>query len=84
MDRLENQNKTHIVDALKKYRSNRVVSFDVPGHKQGKSNRALVDFFGEDAVSIDYNSSKPLDNGTYPVSVIKEAQELASEAFGSS
>lgn len=84
MGRLENQNKTPIVDALKKYRSNRVVSFDVPGHKQGKSNRALVDFFGEDAVSIDYNSSKPLDNGTYPVSVIKEAQELASEAFGSS
>lgn len=28
------------------------------------------------------NSMKPLDNLCHPVSVIKEAQELAAEAFG--
>lgn len=31
---------------------------------------------------LDMNSMKPLDNLCHPVSVIKEAQELAAEAFG--
>lgn len=33
-------------------------------------------------MSVDVNSMKPLDNLCHPVSVIKEAQELAAEAFG--
>ncbi|WAW15830.1 aminotransferase class I/II-fold pyridoxal phosphate-dependent enzyme [Peptostreptococcus equinus] len=77
-----NQKRRPIVEALEKYKKERIVSFDVPGHKQGKGHKALTDFFGSDAVSVDYNSSKPLDNLTHPTGVIKDAEELAAQAFG--
>ena len=32
------QNKAPLYQALCEYRENRIVSFDVPGHKQGKGN----------------------------------------------
>ena len=78
---MNNQKKTPIVDALNKYRKKRIVSFDVPGHKQGKSTKVLANILGEKCVHIDYNSSKPLDNATHPIGIIKEAQELMAEAF---
>ena len=56
--------------------------FDVPGHKHGRGNPELVELLGERCVSIDVNSMKPLDNLCHPVSVIKEAEELAADAFG--
>ena len=56
---------------------NRLVPFDVPGHKRGKGNPDLTDFLGEKCLSIDVNSMKPLDNLCHPVSVIKEAEELS-------
>ena len=37
---------------------------------------------GEKCVEVDVNSMKPLDNLCHPVSVIKEAEMLAAEAFG--
>ena len=37
---------------------------------------------GEACVSNDVNSMKPLDNLCHPVSVIRDAEELAAEAFG--
>lgn len=77
-----NQEKSPIYEALKKYKSNRIVSFDVPGHKQGKGNHELTEFLGKDCLSVDVNSMKPLDNLCHPVSVIKEAEELAADAFG--
>lgn len=75
------QDETPIYDALQRYIKNRIVSFDVPGHKQGKGHKALVDAFGEKCVSMDLNSSKPLDNLTHPTGVIREAEELTAEAF---
>lgn len=60
----------------------RVVPFDVPGHKRGRGNKALLNFLGEKCLSVDVNSMKPLDNLCHPVSVIKEAEELAADAFG--
>ncbi|MDR3293804.1 MAG: aminotransferase class I/II-fold pyridoxal phosphate-dependent enzyme [Clostridiales bacterium] len=78
------QKRAPIVDALIEFKSNRVVPFDVPGHKRGKGNPELAEFFGEKCVSIDVNSMKPLDNLCHPISVIAEAEELAAEAFGSS
>ncbi len=56
--------------------------FYVPGHKHGKGNLALTEFLGQKCLSVDVNSMKMLDNLCHPVSVIKEAQELAAEAFG--
>ena len=71
-----------IYEALLRYRKNRIVSFDVPGHKQGRGSKILTDFLGMDCMSVDVNSMKPLDNLIHPVSVIKEAEALAAEAFG--
>jgi len=76
------QGKAPIYEALEKYKSMRVVPFDVPGHKQGRGNPELVNFLGQKCLSVDVNSMKPLDNLVHPVSVIKEAEELAADAFG--
>lgn len=76
------QEQMPIYDALERFKQMRVVPFDVPGHKRGKGNPELTDFLGEKCMSVDVNSMKPLDNLVHPVSVIKEAEELAAEAFG--
>lgn len=76
------QGKAPIYEALEKFRKNRIVPFDVPGHKRGRGNPELVELLGQQCVGIDVNSMKPLDNLCHPVSVIKEAEELAAEAFG--
>lgn len=71
-----------IFDALEKQRLERLVHFDVPGHKGGRGNKELKQYLGETCVKLDVNSMKPLDNLCHPSSVIKEAQKLAAEAFG--
>ncbi len=76
------QHRAPVYEALLKYRDARVVPFDVPGHKHGKGNPELTEFLGKACLSVDVNSMKPLDNLCHPTSVIKEAEELAAEAFG--
>ncbi len=76
------QERAPIYEALQEYRENRIVSFDVPGHKQGKGNPELTEFLGKACMSVDVNSMKPLDNLCHPVSVIKDAEQLMAEAFG--
>ena len=76
-----NQNDAPLEEAMIAHRLNRVVPFDVPGHKGGRGNKELTDFLGINCLKADVNSMKPLDNLCHPVSVIKEAQELAAEAF---
>lgn len=71
-----------LYEAMKEYQSDRVVKFDVPGHKGGRGNEILKGFLGESCMKNDVNSMKPLDNLCHPVSVIKQAQELAADAFG--
>ncbi|MBB2183051.1 aminotransferase class I/II-fold pyridoxal phosphate-dependent enzyme [Lachnospiraceae bacterium MD1] len=75
------QQNTPIHEALLKHKKNRVVPFDVPGHKGGRGNPELTEFLGMDCLKVDVNSMKPLDNLIHPVSVIKAAEELAAEAF---
>ena len=79
-----NQNRAPIYEALEQFRKNKVVPFDVPGHKRGRGNPELVQLLGKQSVELDVNSMKPLDNLCHPISVIKEAEELAAEAFGAS
>lgn len=79
---MKDQTKAPLLEALERMRYERLVPFDVPGHKQGKGNPQLREFLGEKCLSVDVNSMKPLDNLCHPVSVIKEAEELAAEAFG--
>lgn len=76
------QNRAPIAEALENLRNIRVVPFDVPGHKRGRGNRELTEFLGERCMSVDVNSMKPLDNLSHPSSVIREAEELAAQAFG--
>lgn len=83
MKNRESHSRAPIYEALMEYKKARVVPFDVPGHKQGRGNAMLREFLGEQCLSVDVNSMKPLDNLCHPVSVIKEAEELAADAFGS-
>jgi arginine/lysine/ornithine decarboxylase len=83
MKNKESHSRAPIYEALTEYKKARVVPFDVPGHKQGRGNAMLRKFLGEQCLSVDVNSMKPLDNLCHPVSVIKEAEELAADAFGS-
>lgn len=76
------QDNAPIYEALEKMRRMRVVPFDVPGHKRGRGNQELSDFLGEACMSVDVNSMKPLDNLCHPVSVIRDAEDLAAQAFG--
>ena len=76
------QLSTPIYEALEQFRLMRVVPFDVPGHKRGRGNPELTAFLGQQCVGVDVNSMKPLDNLCHPVSVIREAEELAADAFG--
>ena len=76
------QRRAPIYEALQTFRQMRVVPFDVPGHKHGRGNPEMTAFLGEKCVQIDVNSMKPLDNLCHPVSVIKEAEDLAADAFG--
>lgn len=76
------QRRAPVYEALEAFEKKRVVPFDVPGHKRGRGNPELVQLLGEKCVSLDVNSMKPLDNLCHPVSVIREAEELAADAFG--
>ncbi|MBR4557494.1 MAG: aminotransferase class I/II-fold pyridoxal phosphate-dependent enzyme [Clostridiales bacterium] len=78
------QTRAPIYEALERFREMRVVPFDVPGHKHGKGNPELTAFLGEKGVGVDVNSMKPLDNLCHPISVIRDAELLAADAFGAS
>ena len=77
-----NQYRAPIYEALERFREMRVVPFDVPRHKHGRGNPELTAFLGERCVGVDVNSMKPLDNLCHPISVIREAEDLAADAFG--
>ena len=79
---LKAQESAPIYEALDRFGKMRVVPFDVPGHKRGRGNPELVKLLGEKCVSMDVNSMKPLDNLCHPVSVIRDAEKLAADAFG--
>lgn len=76
------QERAPIYEALERFGKARVVPFDVPGHKRGRGNPELASLLGEKCVGMDVNSMKPLDNLCHPVSVIRDAETLAAQAFG--
>ena len=76
------QQRAPIYEALQRLKRQRIVPFDVPGHKRGRGNPELTELFGEKCVTMDVNSMKPLDFLCQPVSVIRDAEILAAEAFG--
>ena len=78
---MSEQRRAPLFEALENFRKKRVVPFDVPGHKRGRGNPELVELLGEKCVGLDVNSMKPLDDLCHPSSVIREAENLAAEAF---
>ena len=78
------QERAPIYEALERFKKMRVVPFDVPGHKRGRGNPELTALLGENCVQMDVNSMKPLDNLCHPISVIRDAEVLAAEAFHAS
>ena len=79
---MKDQHAAPLLTALEHMKANRTVPFDVPGHKHGQGTPELTAFLGEKCLSVDVNSMKPLDNLCHPTGVIREAEELAAEAFG--
>ena len=74
--------KTPLFDALNRHIDNRMIPFDVPGHKQGNGNPELLRLFPKSVLEADVNSMKSLDFLCNPVSVIKEAEDMMAEAYG--
>ena len=71
------QSRAPIMEALENFKDMRIVPFDVPGHKRGRGSPELTKFLGQQCMTVDVNSMKPLDNLCHPTSVIREAEELA-------
>ncbi|MFJ6265733.1 aminotransferase class I/II-fold pyridoxal phosphate-dependent enzyme [Lysinibacillus xylanilyticus] len=78
---LATQDRMPLFEALVNYAKQEVTPFDVPGHKMGLQENPLKWTLGEMALRMDVNSMKELDLLSHPESVIKEAQQLAAQAF---
>ncbi|MGM0899710.1 MAG: aminotransferase class I/II-fold pyridoxal phosphate-dependent enzyme [Bacillota bacterium] len=77
------QFETPLFTALKKHAEKNPIQFHIPGHKKGSGmDPEFREFIGENALSIDLINIGPLDDLHLPKGVIKQAQDLAAEAFG--
>lgn len=76
------QERAPVYEALVRMRDEKLVPFDVPGHKRGRGNPALTEFLGEKCMSVDVNSTKYLDSLCHPTGIIQEGEKIAALAFG--
>src|SRR6516225_5012087 len=77
------QNKTPYFQALLDYVDSGVLPFHTPGHIQGVGmDLAFREFVGDNVCAIDLTPMPGIDDLLQPTESIKEAQELAAEAWG--
>ena len=77
------QLQTPLFTGLVRHAERNPVQFHIPGHKKGYGmENEFRDFIGDNALSIDLINIMPLDDLHAPKGIIKEAQDLAAEAFG--
>jgi lysine decarboxylase len=76
------QRETPFVTALKKYVSDDVSPFDVPGHHMGNIDNAATELLGNEAFRCDVNAPIGLDNLAKPSGVILESEKLLAQACG--
>ncbi len=77
------QSDLPLLNQLKKLAQNPDIPFYAPGHKRGKGiSKYLVNLLGKKVFKTDLPELPELDNLFAPESVIKEAQNLASQTFG--
>lgn len=80
---MNRQYQTPLFTGLLAHASRNPVQFHIPGHKKGVGMAPeFRKFIGENALSIDLINIAPLDDLHHPHGIIKEAQEIAAEAFG--
>ncbi|MRX71669.1 aminotransferase class I/II-fold pyridoxal phosphate-dependent enzyme [Bacillus lacus] len=74
---------TPLFTGLVKHSKRNPVQFHIPGHKKGTGiDPEFREFIGENALAIDLINIGPLDDLHSPKGMIKEAQDLAAQAFG--
>lgn len=77
------QKETPLFSGLVEHAKKNPVQFHIPGHKKGTGiDPEFRSFIGDNALSIDLINIGPLDDLHSPKGIIKQAQELAAEAFG--
>jgi len=78
------QNLTPLFTVLKDvYAKKNITPFHVPGHKQGNGmDKEFLEFIGRNPLKIDVTIFKMVDGLHHPTSYIKQAQELAADAYG--
>ncbi|MCK0470597.1 aminotransferase class I/II-fold pyridoxal phosphate-dependent enzyme [Alkalihalobacillus sp. APA_J-10(15)] len=83
MNPLSRQHLTPLFTGVRQHAEKQPIQFHIPGHKQGAGmDPEFRQFIGENALAIDLINIAPLDDLHHPNGIIKEAQELAAEAFG--
>ncbi|MFY4773692.1 aminotransferase class I/II-fold pyridoxal phosphate-dependent enzyme [Metabacillus sp. RGM 3146] len=76
------QYDTPLYTGLLKHIEKNPIQFHIPGHKKGAGmDPEFRNFIGENALKMDLINIGPLDDLHSPRGIIKEAQELAAEAF---
>lgn len=77
------QLETPLFSGLVEHAKKNPIQFHIPGHKKGAGmDSDFRDFVGGNALSIDLINIGPLDDLHAPKGIIKQAQNLAAEAFG--
>lgn len=78
-----NQQETPLFTGLLEHAKKNPIQFHIPGHKKGSGiDPEFREFIGSNALSIDLINIGPLDDLHHPKGMIKQAQQLAAEAFG--
>lgn len=77
------QFETPLFSGLLEHAKKDPIQFHIPGHKKGAGmDTEFRNFIGDNALSIDLINIGPLDDLHAPKGIIKQAQDLAAEAFG--
>jgi arginine decarboxylase len=77
------QSLAPLLEGLLAHASRNPAQFHIPGHNQGAAMAPeLAALLGERALALDLINIPPLDDLHNPTGIIREAQELAAEAFG--
>ncbi len=83
MARMFDQTKTPYYDAVKNYIQKGRTAFHMPGHARGRiAPPEMIELLGEKVYLADLTEVEGLDYLHKPEGVIREAQELAADAFG--
>ncbi len=77
------QKETPLFTGLINHIQRNPVPFHIPGHKKGRGmDPQFREFVGDAVLAMDLINISPLDDLHHPTNIIKQAQELAAQAFG--